>query len=343
MTQWNFGKRLGAIVVSSMAVAGFAVAGPCDDCCDPCANFCEGFDVGIDLIVWEPCLNDLDYAATYDSAVAATTASNGKRHAIDHDWEPGFRIRLAKNDVWCGLDFSFSYTYLTADKKNGVSGASAGLAQSVLTHPLQTFAGVRAAARSNLCYQTFDILFSFDCCCDPCHVIRPFFGIEGLFVDHKIHARVDNGTDVERVERRWKGDVSAVGLKVGSEYRFRYDDCLSLFARASGTLATGDIKTTDRNTAVSGSTLPGPSELNYHDKSCVCFPGWHIQLGAEYETCYCGHMLNARLGYEFVQWTNFTAPRRYFGSSALSAANGTSEAGSNLAFHGIFVGGGVSF
>ena len=72
-------------------------------------------------------------------------------------------------------------------------------------------------------------------------------------------------------------------------------------------------------------------------------PGGHLMTGLSYEREFCGKVLRARVGYEFVQWWNVPRIRRFWSEDEADIAVSTASLGSSLGLHGLFLGLDVGF
>lgn len=373
MKKWN--KKL-ALAMLSLGFASFTPnvakadyfpnnnfdvypSGPCSPCppCDPCKD--TSFSVGVDFLYWKPCVDDLDYAAAFRTETGTAPPSTSfdlHYKSVCPDWEPGVRVRIGIPGCWRGFDVSASYTYLKSSDSNSTEP---GIAESILAtaaHPgisgLVPNGGffTEARAKWELKYNAFDVLFHSPFRCNPCHLINPFFGIEGIWLNQNFDARYEVLSVTDIVNADWESDYFGIGLKAGVDYTYTICDGLSLFARGSASLLTGDSDSKGfhaYNNLNTAGTLIGFTDLEYHDDDCChIVPGYHIQAGFNYEGNSCGCEYNFRIGYEFLEWHNVSNYRRFFSTEELvNAAEGNANAAystqtntSNLGFHGLFAG-----
>ncbi|WP_143406465.1 Lpg1974 family pore-forming outer membrane protein [Estrella lausannensis] len=366
-------KKL-ALAILTLGFAGLmpsaASAESCyaDNCapksCDPCntTSDCCSFDVGVDFLYWKPCVDDLDYAAK----VHGITSDIDNPLHVDYksvcpEWEPGFRITLGKAQAWKSFDLSFSYTWLNSDDSqsthagNGERIAAVGLHPYLVTgnEATNSFYDI-AKGKWELNYQTFDILLSHSFKCGSCHTISPFFGVEIVKLDQKWKTGYEYQNEqgpFEVAGSKWKSDYKGAGLKLGTDYSYALCEGLSLFARASGTIAIGDATTTNQQVAYEFTITEGQPILGDEhyidfkdDDCCHVVPGYHLQLGLQYEDDTCGCEYKLRLGYEMVNWYNLQNPRRWFENTEEgNIAQSTQSNTTTLGFHGLLAGIEVKF
>jgi len=342
MAKWN--KKLGLAFISLGLLTmtpNFANA-DCsyDPCCDPCSF--GGFEIGADFLYWKPCVDNLDYAVVKYADGGDTELSTSKwgYKCVCLDWEPGFRIRLGKDDVWCNWRLDASYTWLDINTSSSCKAPTGDDAyvSSPMFHPIQgngydgapTFDELTYVKGTyDTTYQTWDVLLSYDISCNRCHTFQPFFGVEGLILDQdiKVHAYVDpDDTTLDTISLAWNSDFFGVGLKIGTNYQFQMFDCLKFYGGASGVITVGDRDGRGRGYVTDGSG--NVHEGIFSDSDCCQFvPGYHLAVGLLYETDMCGCDFAVRVGWEFVQWHNVSNPRAFSGDKTI--AQKQSEDGSD--------------
>ncbi len=351
LNRWAFGL----IASTALTTQVFALGWGHDDCCDPCNQGCWGdVGIGVELLLWQPCIDDLDYAVTSSAAIATGSTVSGKTQFVDHDYEPGVRVTLEFPNAWCDWGLRTSYTYLSDTSRDGVSGA-AGTVHSTLMHPgfyLTTTAGMtNASSQHKFTYQTWDLLLTSDYCFCQCHEFKPFFGLEFVSIDRDIAHSVANAGAVTGAffsgTARWDADYWGIGFKAGSEYAYDFNSCWQFYSKASGTLTAGEVSDSTTFTSSTGDATPGTvtTSVRYKHDECICVPGWHVGLGFRYSDCWCGYDVTASIGYEFLQWLNTPSFRRFDGAAALALPNSMSSSATStsLAFHGLNLGLGVTF
>jgi len=315
---------------------------PCPDYCDPCGFSCGGFEVGADFIFWQSCFNNLDYAILFDSDPNASgdVAASGNYQYLSHDFEPGFRVRAKKLDLFCRWDVSGSYTYYWSKAKNSVSPVDPQTLFSTLNHGgINIGENSLIEASHNVRYQSFDVLFHYELnCCGPCQTLTPFWGIEGIKLEQDLFSNTtgtSSGSDAD-FSLNWDSELLALGIKLGTDYEYDLMCGLGLFTRASVTVLAGQNETT--NTQIR-TVQPTPTVTNiaFETREDVCVPGFHLTVGLTYEKqCGCFN-LKARVGYEFLDWWNIPQIRRFVAAGE-DIGISTGSSGSNVGFHGLFAG-----
>lgn len=320
-----------------------------DDCCENYRNICNPctnlscFDdiwVGAEFLWWEPCINDLEFATTYDLDFTGLNVfeANGHTHFIVHDWAPGFRVRAGKENVFSDWDTEFSYTRVSGNDSATAHAPAGGVLFSSLGIVITNLSDLQIAwAKHEYTYQNFDALLGFDYCLTPCHILHPFIGIEGMWFNQVTESNIEGGilSDFD-AHLRWDSDFWGVGFKAGTEYTCRVFNCLDFFGKGSFTILRGHI---DSMVHQNGRSTPGDFALNLDENICVYIPGYHIQLGFNYTKCWCEKVFTLTFGWEFLDWLNTPQIKKFTGFNPTA----TQSRGSNFGFQGLFVGGSFQY
>ncbi|MCB1149461.1 MAG: hypothetical protein KDK48_04785, partial [Chlamydiia bacterium] len=278
-----------AIALFASCLIGLSASAQAADNCNPCcknwSDMCGGFTVGADFLLWKACVNDLDYGIVFDGNPELTfpptvnaTPVPGSYQYVGLNWEPGFRVRIGKEDLWCGWDLGASYTWYEASKGHGSTVADGQFGFDTLFHggfnnveDIETL-----QAKYSLHYQSFDILLGYKWCINPCSILHPFFGIEGLKIKQDIQtltANDDTPPDTQAID--WESDYRAIGLKAGTDYHYTICDGLSLFSLASVSLLAGKNDQENRQLFTDQGSVVLVSDINYISNDCFCMPGLH--------------------------------------------------------------------
>jgi len=331
------------------------------DSCDPCYDPCEmdscfgGFEIGADFIYWKLCLDDLNYATSYTTPFPTTSTTgtlimdqHGTNQSVCADWAPGFRVFLAKDNIFCDWDLITSYTWINHSTSSKTTKPENGLLQETLTHlnaDLKPGAGGVASVNASIdvTYQTFDVLFASDYCFRQCHNFKPFFGVTGLFLDQDLSSNwVESDlTEIATGATKWSGQYSGYGLKMGTEYSLTICDGFSMYASASGAITVGDQCSTYSTGKIDSDSSEWKMSLK--EEECVFVPGYNIGLGFQYDSCLCDMEYSARLGYEFVQWNNVNNQPRFYSADTNNFSAASSSTLATLGYHGINLGVSVTF
>ncbi|MEC7840380.1 MAG: Lpg1974 family pore-forming outer membrane protein [Chlamydiota bacterium] len=347
---------LAATVLSTGAVN--AAYDSCDSCYDPCEmDSCfGGFEIGADFLYWKLCLDDLNYSTSYQTNFTpASTGTllfdqSGTNNYLCSDWKPGFRVFLAKDNVFCDWDLIASYAWINHCNSSSSSVTENGVLQPTLIHPNALLApagdsGVASVSASlDVTYQTFDVLFASDYCFRQCHNFKPFFGVTGVFLDQDFNSSWEKNDADENSEgtTKWSGEYSGYGLKMGTEYSLSICDGFSMYANASGSITVGD-----QSSSVAFAKTDNDANTSWQaaikEEECVFVPGYNIGVGFQYDSCLCDMEYSARLGYEFVQLHNVNNQRHYNSGEVSEFSSSSSSTLATLGYHGINVGVSVTF
>ncbi len=305
-----------------------------DDCCptNECFDPCGGWNVGVDFLYWNVCKNNPNYAVTIETGVVDVL--DNTYHYATYGWEPGFRVYAGKENVFCGWDLSASYTYMYASGHDRVENENTTF---VVTTGIFQNNVAAATAKNTLNYQTFEVLLGYDYCFCQCQTIKPFFGIQGVRLEQNFDQLSEffQAPTINKVI--WNSDYKALGLELGSIYSYNLDCGLGLFTRASVSFVAG---TSDD--LVFEETSGGVSIFRRDIKSetSLCTPGMHLQLGLNYDHCWCERVFNFHIGYEFTNWWNVAQIREYAVPVFFASTSGNDG---HLMMHGLFLGMDVGF
>lgn len=300
---------------------------------DPrCWNLCElPFEAEVQLISWKPCVDDLDYAAEVN-AKDSTTTVNYKE--ICPEWQNGFRIVLGAPQLCRGWDLAASYAYLHGNTSkhasfDGTVSSTVGMT-SPMIHPdlLPETLFTTVRGRYEFTYQEWDLLVKYHLCCSDRQELSPFFGLAGIFLSQDLKAKFDQVGTVH-----WDSDYWGVGLRAGSTYSYRLEDCLNFFATAQGTILAGKVDSDNNQRFTSHFKLKD-------DDCCHTVAGYRIAAGVNYDGCLCNYSYTLTVGYEFLNWYNISNHRVFSAADGeiSEISHSTSSSTRTLGFHGVFAG-----
>lgn len=342
MEKWRKKICLALLSIGMLAFAPVSAnqgsCDPCDSCETSCWNPCDwdfcnfgGFEVGAEFLWWKPCVDDLDYAArVYETSDHTHVDYKG----ICPDWDAGVRVTLGLPNFFCNWDVCASYTYFESNDCASIDE------ENEIVSPLVHQGGLgstliydEAHGSWDMTYHEWDILFAYDIACNPCHHFKPFFGVAGIVLDQGLTVKLQDSDTEDEI--KWNSDFWGVGLRAGTCYTYKINDCISFYAKAHGTLLAGEADSTNhQDLDTSG------ENIILKDAGCCHFvPGYHIGAGFVYDTCVCNWNLSAKLGYEFLEWCNIPNHRGYTGDNLTTeASHATSASVRTLGFHGLVAG-----
>jgi Legionella pneumophila major outer membrane protein precursor len=365
----NMKKRfLTAMVASSLLAIGAVHADDCCNPCDPCYDSCydpcqtdsccwTGFEIGADFLYWKLCMDDLEYATCYDTVIDSNGNSAGSHNAtykhVCPDWDPGFRVYVGIDDVFCDWGLVGSYTRIQSCNSAATKQDGDKYLEAIYTHTYSLIGPTPAPSqdfvtmKQDLTYQSFDALFTTDYCMKSCHHFKPFFGVTGLYVDQDNRStwmQTETNLTTHVGNTKWNSCLSGYGLRMGSTYSFSICDGLRLFGTGSAAITVADHDTSISFFKVD-TTGENSTEYDYtfKDSECVFVPGYHLQIGFEYDTCMCGSDFGIRVGYEFLQWHNLPNARRFSSEGPPELSYSSSATVNTLGYHGLFAGLNVKF
>ena len=338
---------------------------------DDSKDCCFNFDLSVDLLIWKPCVDDLDFAATsFGNFSDVDNPRQINYRGICPSWEPGFRVGLRKEEAWKCFNLDFMYTWYQSQDSASAHGESGKRIAATLLPPRfidlkSTFSDDTffdtGKGKWNLDYQAFDILFSYPLQLCQSNIFSPFFGVSLLKMNQQIRGEyIDSEVDSEEsfitvntlARSKWKSDYKAAGLKIGSCYSFEICKGLNLFAAGSACLLIGHSDTNSRFSFFQerrfGPTIPEvETETAYmkvkDDDCCHFVPEFNIKAGFTYEGNMCECDWTLRVGYEFIMWQNMPTYRRFHDIETGLIADSNRVNVGTIGFHGLTVGLGLSY
>lgn len=294
--------------------------------------FTDDFNVEIDFIFWKPCLNAIDYAA-----VVRPTSNGTKVHFEDIclDWTPGVHATIGRPSFFYDWGFLGSYIFCESKQHEHVhrnQGIAAPVFQIGL---LPDLLFNKASASYELVYQEWDLLLTYEFCCNHGTLFTPFFGIAGIYVDQDLDVKVFSDEDHHKAS--WSSLYWGIGFRAGADYQLYLTRCLRLYSTFNGTLLAGEAKSKHKQSIV--------DRFKFKDDNCCRFvPGCFIGTGIYYDTAICDIDFTVRLGYEFRYWYNMPRNRFFSGQNARGeASNSTSSHTRILAYQGLTAGIAMTF
>lgn len=337
------------------------------NCCpqyNECSNDCGACDwyVGADFIYLKPCIDNLDYCLRKGPNTPVDPGpgfQEWKNETLCTGWEPGFRVWVGSDDIWCGWSLRASYTWLNISTKssvdtlaNPVNAYSYSLSSPLLIDFKTPNHASKIAGDYDTSYNEWDIQLGLPGCYST---FQPYVGVQGLIFNQEFDVNLTDHEDavIPGWQVKWTSDYSAVGLKVGTGYQRCINECFSFFTDAAGAVVVGNTNAKHDLKQYNESTKALEDHHVYKNTdTCNFVPGFKLQVGLEYSQCICNLDASFRVGYEFTQWFNLSSPRRFTNSrnselTQVSADNEivrfSSNNSVNMGLHGLFVGGEVKF
>ncbi|MGA8163419.1 MAG: Lpg1974 family pore-forming outer membrane protein [Waddliaceae bacterium] len=391
MKKWSFRAALAAFAASLCITWPIWAKAKDYDPYDPCNAWgpCSfgDLEIGGEFLWWKPCIDKLEFAfaeegvkalkdeganplagedakPSKDEIVLSRYRTKSTIKTLCPDWEPGGRVWVYKPSVLCsncGLGASWTGIFVNHADSIGVvrdldekEKKIASLGIPTIQLPLAAYYDgkyIGATALFKVGYHDYDVLFSYPCFCSERSVIRPFFGFAGLILNQKLRIKGKNPSVCDG-DVKWKSDLSAYGLRVGTEYECKFANCFGIFGRFAATIVTGCPDTKSRHRFDCHIKNEADEHHTILDDECYrCYPGYHLTAGVSYETCVNDVDVIFRAGYEFVEWHNLPHPRKFsaqearfsFFKSASPVITHTNASDRTFGWQGILVGLGVYF
>ena len=263
----------------SVALFAFAPTSVQAQNCDPCD---WDIEVGVEFLWWKPCVeflwwkpyvDNLEHAAERNKIASTPVDAKLKYKNICPDWEPGVRVTLGAPKFYCDFGLLASYTYLNSCESDSVKNNEDILNPIAHTGLPPGSSDSKGKGSWDANFHEWDVLLSYDASCNSCHQLERFFDIAGIVLDQDFKATLDDDDYLVK----WDSDFWGVGFRAGSEYQYRFSDCLRLYARGHGTILAGEADSKIKFEANEGSK---PSKLGMtsfkDDNCCQIVPGYHL-------------------------------------------------------------------
>lgn len=328
--------------------------------CDPCWTYeptcCEEPCVAMwaDWIYWNSCQDDFDVAIT-NADQTNTELTNAETKFFDFHYKPGFRIGVSYRLPCSGWSLEAIWTRLHSKQHETFDPNIGG--EIISTQLPNNFVRdvVYAESHSELKtkYDVLDLLFAKTMCWGDCFRVRPYGGARFLWFKQKLttdYFIVSGGSDFD--EAFWRTDLPAGGVTLGFEGQYPLCGAISLIGHFGSSFLGGQVKhhqdwhSVGDDVAQDNGTWD--SERRHH---CQFIGGWDASIGINYTSNFCNCPWFVSVGYEIADWWNMPQRPRFVngvfvgGEAAFINSLGqiTSDSGSRLTFHGLFVRLGTAF
>lgn len=316
MTKFNLGKIITAGLVSAACLLPtLAAANSCGMSCDPCCQDDCGFYVGGDVLYWTACQECLEVGSTTEDITVdietGKVTTTAKIHVADYNWDLGFRVFAGYRMGCDDWELRGVYTYWNND-------ATGNIRPNLL--------GVKTSTNNDFKYQTADALLYREYILGCSSKLRPFAGFRALWIDQKFRVETKIvGPETSEIaveplilsQLKLDSDLFAAGMTAGIDWEWTLCDGFGVYVGMSGSLLEGD--TDNRHAFLRLESPIGPtsssfsssaeqfeSEFILKDDRCLPIPGYHLNAGVTWESCFdmCGmeSWLKFSLGYELNHW-----------------------------------------
>ena len=329
------------------------------NCCDPCqcppAN-CGGcgVEIGAEFLYTKFCFDDFDYAYILTGqSEALFEQSDIEYKKLCLDYEPGVRAWLGFGNKGC-IGMTLGYTYLSAKENDYLEGSVDSEIGSTFLHPYlvaQTDGFDLIAVEWENFYHEGQVVFGSEISCGQCHQFKPYIGVAGIYLEQKFDLDLSNlnaelAGDEAGVE--WESQYWGVGLRFGSEYNYKFDQCFGFFGKFNASLLVGENKAENNQYLVSLAEEAAVTELNFIEKDkCHFVPGCSVGVGFSMtpDICGSGSSFSLRVGYEFQAWYNIPNHRTFSGDNVEINEIAYSDSASTRTWgsHGLFAGVQIGF
>ena len=270
--------------------AGAAHGGTCNDC------DAGKYELWGDYLLMYAHRDALDYAVNSPNLVQSP---GGTIQSLDWQTQSGFRVGGGYQVPGTGWLFGATFTYFHTKDDQFITAANGGTLYTTLTRGGSYDDVTSAAGMTNLDYNVLDVELSKRFCPTSGLDLTLFGGGRFALINQELTA-IYNGGSMNAQNAQVMSPVyfygggltagfeSMVELAKGSEGQ------LGLYARARGSLVSGEVRNLLNETAANGTV----SVVDVSDKYHTIIPVADIGLGVamEWKNCYL------RVGYEMTNW-----------------------------------------
>lgn len=317
---------------------------PAQPCCEDCGPF-----GGVELLYWTVEQSDLDYVAERETGLTAVGPK--KLHFVCYEWDPGFRAMVGYRIGCDGWDGSLRYTYFHSTAKdstdiieNGEVGT--GNLLPVLLHPAFDAGGAsaKASARVSTQFEVLDFTFSRPFCVSDTLLMRPFWGVRGLWLAQSYKASYGEFVPPPVVEDapggkkeplnfdfhhvKYKGETCGVGIVVGVNSTVHICECFSIYGDVRGSILAAQTRFRHRQRFEDDDP-----RVNLKEKQNAPLATYELGVGGNWETMICDYCVLFDLGYEFTHVIPTSRNRRYVNVTTPGVSTGALT--QDTIFHGL--------
>lgn len=273
-------------------------------------GFCKGNDAFVDFLYWKPCGTELDWVAERTGDVA-TYYTN-----IDPDWVPAFRVGLTNSTFFRAVTVEASYLYIHQHTKRTIEANEGNLVSPLIHEAIYAYAPnflpTEGEAVYNYSFHSWDALLSKSAKVKSFN-FNYFAGAAGIVLDQTLESALINPAIEESLIRhRWKSDLEAFGLKIGTYGEYRAASAGNLYFFLSGILLAGDNEGYTDHLVQQGE-VDQNWRFDEPKRTCYLIPGLHLGAGFDYHTEILCFDLTWKVGYEFVKYWNMPSIRGFTG------------------------------
>lgn len=296
--------------------------------------------LGFDVIYWQICQSDLDYALEGEDPVSSASTF-GKRYSLEGEFRFGFKGHANYQfgcDGWA-IQGDYIYFHPTTHKNLSTIGdpdnklLALNFGGSLISDFFNT---IRSESKNK--YDQLDVLFSQSSRINRSFILTHYFGARGMWYDQAL--KFTGETDgLSEVEVTYEASVSSGGLHAGLISEMWLCGCLSLSGDFGGSIVVGRTNSLFRviedpeNTALSTAIIS--------DAKWNCFPSMDLSVALRSEGV-CGYYaLRGYLNYDMTYWWNVPTIRRY--PLVAESDSGSSTTVGKMLLHGVTLGFNVFF
>ena len=261
----------------------------------PVDDSSSGFFLDAEYLFMQPRRQALDFAIV---SPTANGTPQGSVESLEWDWNSGLRLGGGFRLPAEGWEMGVFYTYLHSNASRSLAAPAGGTLDATLTSAGPVEQVDTATAESSINYNVFDLEISRIIPLQDSFALRVFGGGRYAWIDQSLTA-LYNGGDATNDVVSSPINFNGGGVRVGGEGVWKFGRGFTFFARASGSLLIGNVKTSLLETNNNG----GTTLVNVTDNFEQVVPVTELSLGLTWQW----RQVTVTAGYEVTDWFNMVS------------------------------------
>jgi hypothetical protein len=274
----------------------------------------------------------LEYATIMNGPIAPrqTAIQDGRTATLDPEFEPGFRVGLAKAFDECST-LSASYTRYENRSSDSVAiGNPPNVIRSLVAHPSSLNAGsdwLNASAYQDISFDLADAEYRHILWCGDRYTVDYLAGVRYANLKQRFRSQFES-TIVENVNTDINFD--GAGIKIGIEAeRYSCSRRFFVYGKAVASILGGEFQ---GSYFQGGTNDPSIAETTWKEARCVSI--LDCELGVGWTNC--TGRVRASAGYMFSSWMNVVKSGEFISAVQANSYHGPNKIeGNGIVFDGL--------
>jgi hypothetical protein len=301
-------------------------SGCCPDVCGvPC------WQVYGDFLYLRPRNANLEYAVIMNGPISPgqVAVQEGRTASVDHQFEPGFRVGIARAFDECSM-IEAAYTHYENRTSDSLTADQTPFVVRSLVGPNSLNAAadwLAASARQDIDFDIADAAYRRVFLCDERYSLSYVLGARYVSLKQRFSSQFES-----IINETVNSDVNfdGAGIRLGLEGE-RFSSCRRFFiyGKAAASILGGEFRANYLNGSPQDPVI---AETNWAEARCVSI--LDCELGVGWQSCN-GHV-RAAAGYMFSGWFNVVKPSEFISSVQANQYHGSEKiSGNGLEFDGL--------